>query len=122
MMILVVDDEPLVAQTLCLIFRKNGYAAESVHSAADALKFTSSRTPDLILVDIEMPERDGVLLMSDLAQTLPECPILVLTGSYRDLNRVHECAEKLTVAVKVLTKPCLPVDLLHAADRMLQVA
>lgn len=122
MRILVVDDEPLVSRTLGLIFRKQGFDVDVVNSAADALRSVAISPPDLVLCDIEMPLRDGISLMAELGKILPACPILVLTGHYSSLSRVHECAATLPQPVRIVTKPCQPQDLLRAADAILQFA
>lgn len=119
MRILVVDDEPLVATTLGLIFRRQGFDVEVVASAAAALHAIMLTAPDLVLCDIDMPSRDGVSLMAELGVVLPACPILVLTGHYSSLARVHQCAATLPQSVRIVTKPCQPEDLLRAAGDIL---
>ncbi len=122
MRILVVDDEPLVARTLGLIFRQQGFDVDVVASAAAALHSVIITPPDLVLCDIDMPLRDGVSLMAELGSILPACPILVLTGHYSSLARVHACAATLPQSVSIVTKPCQPEDLIRAADSILQFA
>jgi CheY-like chemotaxis protein len=122
MLVLIVDDEPLVAQTLGLIFRKSGYNTEVVHTAEDAMSFVRKTPPNLVLCDIEMPIRDGLELMADLGEELPQCPILVLTGSYRSLSKVRARAGSLNQEVTVMVKPCQPLDLLATAGNLLKSA
>jgi CheY-like chemotaxis protein len=122
MLVLIVDDEPMVAQTLGLIFRKSGYRTEVVHTADEAISFARKTPPNLVLCDIEMPLRDGLELMSDLGQELPECPILVLTGSYRSLSKVRDAADTMNQEVSVLVKPCQPLDVLATASHLLKTA
>ncbi len=119
MRVLIVDDEPLVAQTLGMIFEKSGFATEVVHTASEAISSALMHRPNLVLCDIEMPVRDGLKLMEDLGHRLPECPILVLTGSYRSLSKVRGCAATLRQPVSVLVKPCPPKELLRTAGRLL---
>jgi CheY-like chemotaxis protein len=119
MLVLIVDDEPVVAQTLGMIFRKNGYATEVVNSADEAFAFAQKTSPDLVLCDIEMPLRDGLELMSDLGRELPACPILVLTGAYRSLGKIRDRAGSLGQSVSILTKPCQPTEVLRAASQLL---
>jgi len=120
--ILVVDDEHLVADTLGLIFRKHGFEAKVAYSADAALDCARSFSPDLLLCDISMPDRNGLELMADFNRELPNCRVLVLTGYYSNLVRVREQADKLRRAARVLTKPCNPVELLREAGRMLAIA
>ena len=122
MLVLIVDDEPMVAQTLGLIFRKSGYTTEIAHSADEAISFARKTPPNLVLCDIEMPIRDGIELMTDLGQELPNCPILVLTGSYRSLNKVRARAGTMNQEVSVLVKPCQPLDVLATASHLLKSA
>lgn len=120
MLVLIVDDEPMVAQTLGIIFRKSGYRTEVVHTADEAMSFVRKTPPNLVLCDIEMPTRDGLDLMSDLGEELPKCPILVLTGSYRSLHKVRAKAGMLRQEVSVLVKPCQPLDVLATASNLLR--
>jgi len=120
--ILVVDDNRLVADTLGLIFRKNGFDVRTAYSAHDALSSAREFNPQLMLCDIDMPERDGIALMGDIGEALPSCRILVLTGFYSSLKRVHERASTLQGPVGVLTKPCEPVDLLREAGALLKAS
>ena len=122
MRILVVDDEPLVAQTLTLIFRRNGFEASTAYDAEQAMTSLRQSTPDLVLCDIDMPRRDGIALMSDLTRELPQCPILVLTGSYSSMGRIRAYTSTLRQQVSIVTKPCQPVDLLRYAGELLKTA
>lgn len=119
MLVLIVDDEPVVAETLKLIFRQHGLSAEVVYSSEQALAFVAGTTPDLVICDIEMPGEDGVSLMKHLGRLLPTCPILVLTGAYGSLSRIRDCAAGLRQSVSIMTKPCQPADLIFTADTML---
>jgi DNA-binding response OmpR family regulator len=122
MHILIVDDDPLVALTLTLIFRRNGFEASTAHGADQALASTRLTAPDIVLCDIDMPGRDGISLMEDLARELPACPILVLTGFYSSLARVRDYANTLLQPISIVTKPCQPGDLLRHAGALLKTA
>lgn len=122
MRILIVDDEPLVALTLKLIFQRQGFLVDTSANAVDGLSCAMLHHPDLILCDIDMPGRSGVELMMDLSRELPTTPILVLTGYYQMLNRVHELAAGMQQRVNVLTKPCQPAELLRQASTMMTTA
>jgi len=122
MRVLIVDDDPLVAQTLTLIFRRHGFEAVTAYTADQASCAWRKAPPDLVLCDIDMPGRDGISLMIDLTREIPECPILVLTGFYASLNRIMEYTGTLRQQVSVVTKPCQPLDLLRHADALLKTA
>jgi len=120
--VLVVDDDRLVADTLTLIFEKNGFRAKAAYSADEALQCSREFTPDLLLCDVTMPARDGLSLVEDMTRELPSCRILVLTGFYSNLKSINEQARKLSRPLGILTKPCLPSDLLREANALLATA
>jgi CheY-like chemotaxis protein len=117
--VLVVDDDRLVADTLTLIFERNGFAAKAVYSADEALQCSREFAPHLLLCDVTMPARDGLSLVEDITRELPSCRILVLTGFYSNLKSVREQARKLSRPLGVLTKPCQPAELLREAAALL---
>src|SRR5437868_11836989 len=94
--VLVVDDDHLVADTLALIFERNGFIAKAVYSADEALECSRFFAPNLLLCDVTMPARDGLSLVEDITRELPSCRILVLTGFYSNLKSVREQAQKLS--------------------------
>jgi DNA-binding response OmpR family regulator len=120
--VLIVDDDCLVADTLALIFGKNGFEARAVYSADQALICARAFAPDLLLCDVTMPGRDGLDLVKDMSRELPSCRILVLTGFYSNLKSVREQANKLSRPMGILTKPCQPSELLREAAALLATA
>jgi CheY-like chemotaxis protein len=117
--VLVVDDDRLVADTLTLIFQRNGFAAKAAYSADEALECSREFVPHLLLCDVSMPARDGLSLVEDISREQPSCRILVLTGFYSNLKSVGEQARRLSRHLGVLTKPCQPSDLLREAVALL---
>lgn len=120
--ILIVDDEHLVADTLSLIFQKNGFDTRAAYSAAEALQCAHTFAPDLLLCDINMPFTDGLELISSMEREQPACRVIVLTGAYTSLNRVRRHAARLSSPCSVLTKPCNPSELLRCAGELLPSA
>jgi DNA-binding response OmpR family regulator len=117
--VLIVDDDRLVADTLTLIFEKNGFKAKAAYSADEALQSSREFGPHLLLCDVTMPDRDGLSLVEDMTRELPACRILVLTGFYSNLKNVREHARKLSRPLGILTKPCQPSELLREAAALL---
>ena len=117
--VLIVDDEHVVADTLRLIFQKNGFEALSVYSMDEAMLCAASFAPELMLCDINMPEKDGVDLISAMDQGYPACRILVLTGAYSSMGRVRDFGLKLKRKLPILAKPCAPSDVLREAGNLL---
>ena len=117
--VLVVDDDRLVADTLTLIFQRNGFVAKAAYSAEEALRSSREFLPHLLLCDVTMPERDGLSLVEDMTREMPACRILVLTGFYSNLKIVREHASKLSRPLGILTKPCQPSELLREVAALL---
>jgi CheY-like chemotaxis protein len=120
--VLVVDDDRLVADTLALIFEKNGYHAKAAYSADEALQCAREFVPNLLLCDVTMPGRDGLALTLDITHEFPSCRIIVLTGFYSNLKSVREQANKMSRPMGILTKPCQPSELLRHVNDMLASA
>lgn len=81
--ILVVDDDALLRRSLKHRLEREGYAAVTVETGEEALTIVRRDPPDLILLDIGLPERDGL----DIARTLQRelnIPIIFLTGRHQE--------------------------------------
>jgi CheY-like chemotaxis protein len=120
--VLVVDDDKLVADTLSLIFRANGFDAEACYSAAEGLELARTYDPRLLLCDVTMPETTGLELAAKIDREMPDCRILMLTAYSTNLAKVGEQSQRMSRPVNVLSKPCRPEDLLREADLLLKTA
>lgn len=120
--VLVVDDDRLVADTLCLIFRANGFDSEARYSAASGFEYAQSYVPALMLCDLMMPEESGLELAGRVREALPDTRLLLLTAypSHLTEARAHEHSPGATP--KLLRKPCRPDDLLRETQALLQGA
>src|SRR5579875_4090799 len=78
--VLVVDDDRLVADTLCMVYKANGYDSEARYSAADGFEYARTYAPDLVLCDVTMPEESGLELAARMEKVLPNTRVLMLTA------------------------------------------
>lgn len=120
--VLVVDDDKLVADTLTLIFRANGFDSEACYSAAEGLEMARTFDPELLLCDITMPETNGLELAARIDREIPECRILMLTAYAANHVKVEAQSQRMRRRMNVLSKPCRPQDLLREASALLKVA
>ena len=120
--VLVVDDDHLVADTLQLVFKVNGYESEAVYSAADGLARARTFAPGLLLCDISMPEQNGLQLAEALHHEMPNCKLLMLTAYASNAIKVEQHAHRTKRPLRLLSKPCRPEVLLRIAQDLLQTA
>ncbi len=87
--VLVVDDEPNIVLSLEFLIKQAGYEVRIARDGDAALKAIEERLPDLVLLDVMMPKRDGF----DVCETIRanpvwnEIPIIMLTAKGRDIER-----------------------------------
>ena len=77
--VLVVDDDPALAEMLGIVLRREGIEPVFVSSGADALPTFRATRPDLVLLDIMLPGRDGLDVCRDL-RSHSNVPIVMLTA------------------------------------------
>lgn len=118
-MILVVDDYVVTQRVLSAQLRKGGYETITASSAKEALHHLRGRMVDLAIIDIAMPEMDGITLLKQLrAQPQHDTlPVIMLTASALDEDRIHA---QTAGANDFLTKPVSSWELLDAVQRQLK--
>ena len=82
--VLVVDDDPAMANTLVDVLSVTGYQAESANSGAEALELAKQTSWDCLLSDIKMPDMDGVELCRAMKAQHPELCVVLMTAYARD--------------------------------------
>ena len=100
--VLVVEDEESIARGLCDVLSFRGYAVESVTDGLSALHTCSTQRFDLLLLDVMLPELDGLRVCQELRERGVQLPIVMLTakGSEDDIVRGFEAG-----ADDYVTKP-----------------
>ncbi|HSE03713.1 MAG TPA: response regulator [Methylomirabilota bacterium] len=119
-LILVVDDEHVIAQLIADLLSAEGYQVDTAPDGIAALEQIARRTYDLILSDLRMPELDGLGLFRALEEKRPELArrFVFVTGTseHSDYRGFVE-----DVPAPVLTKPFDMDDLLRVVREMLAV-
>jgi two-component system KDP operon response regulator KdpE len=86
--ILVVDDDPSIRDSLSTELRVNGYTTASASDGAEALRAFAAHAPDLVLTDLAMPRSDGFELISAIRAT-SRTPIIVLSVRGNDPDKIR---------------------------------
>ena len=85
--ILVVDDEPQIVRALDIHLRARGYEVATASDGTEALQAAASRAPDLVILDLGLPDLDGVDVITGL-RGWSSVPILVLSGRADSVDKV----------------------------------
>jgi two-component system response regulator AtoC len=110
-LILVVDDEHTVADTLVSIMNLFGYRAVAAYSATEALGFLRNQRPAMMVSDVIMPDRNGVELAIEARRLWPEIPILLVSGNAATQG-LMDTAHHEGYTFEILAKPVPPKQLL----------
>lgn len=118
--ILVVDDYVVTQRVLSTQLRKGGYEVITAGSGQEALSYLTERRFDLAIIDVAMPEMDGITLLEKLRKERSETnlPVIMLTASALDEDRIRAEAAGAT---DFLTKPISSWELLDVVNRQLSV-
>lgn len=115
-MIVVVDDEPDVAQLLSLQLTMDGYRVQVAHDGPTAIQLTRAINPDLIILDVAMPNMDGYTVCRNVRE-FSNAPILMLTA----YNQDHQVVSGLdSGADDYVAKPYSPNQLLARVRALLR--
>lgn len=114
--ILVVDDEKEIVDLVSLYLRNEGYEVAAFYSGAEALATLAQTRYDLAILDIMMPEVDGLTLCAKIREQY-QYPIIMLTAKSETLDKVTG----LTLgADDYVTKPFLPLELVARVKAQLR--
>jgi CheY-like chemotaxis protein len=78
--ILVIDDQPNVRMLLALLLRQQGYDVVLAENGWEGLQLYRQEHPDVILLDLNMPELDGVTVLTQIRSVDLKQPVIILTG------------------------------------------
>lgn len=115
--ILVIDDEIVVCRSVKKILEKKGHRVDMIQSGKDALCLIDRERFDLLIVDLKMPEMDGIEVLKKVKEKYSGITVLMITG--------YATVETAVKAIKMgafdyVPKPFLPDELLIIVDKALQ--
>lgn len=112
-LILIIEDEPGIRRFLRVSLEQQGYRFAEAQTGRQALVMIKSRPPDLIILDLGLPDMDGVEII-DFVRSWSKLPIIILSARNKDLDKVAALDRG---ADDYLTKP-FSVSELHARLRV----
>ena len=118
--VLIVDDEKVIADTLSIILTHAGFITMTAYDGATALRIANSVKPALLISDVVMPGISGVELAIMLTQSMPDLKILLFSGQAATVDLLEE-ARQGGYNFNALTKPVHPTDMLKRISECLAV-
>lgn len=115
--ILIVDDEKIMLDSCCEVFNPEGYKTITAENGEEGLQKFKETNPDLILLDLKMPGRNGVEVLEELIKIDQVCVVIVITG-YATIESAVEAMKK--GAYDFLPKPFTPQELRLIVKRGLE--
>jgi len=115
--ILLVEDDDVLGETLKDFFEANGLSVAWAQDGNTGLKLFNSFKPQLILVDVILPEKNGFEVITEIRMTNPTIPVIFMTGTQYDAN--DQIKGYNLGAVNYLRKPVEPQVVLAQIDYLL---
>jgi len=109
--VLIVDDEPIIADTRAAILNAWGYATMTAYDAESALQFAEVIPPELLITDVQMTGMNGVDLAIAIKMSAPDCKVILFSG-HAGSNEIITSARNSGYDFPLLAKPLQPAQLL----------
>ena len=117
--IIIAEDDEIVSEVVREAFTKAGHVVGVVENGADAVRAIKVKQPDLVILDCNMPELSGLMVLREIrtALALYDTPVLVLTGrqSQRDVDLAFNQG-----ADDYMKKPFDPEELVFRVEELLE--
>jgi CheY-like chemotaxis protein len=115
--VLVVDDEPLIVDSMAAILASVGYSVLKAYNASAALELAIARTPRLIVTDVAMPGMNGIDLAMAVSEALPETKVLLFSAHASSLDLTE--SRHAGFDFPLLAKPMHPREMLRQVSACL---
>jgi DNA-binding NtrC family response regulator len=114
--ILVIDDEPIIRVSCQRSLGSEGYEVKSASSGKEGIDLLAKEAFNLVLLDIKMPDMDGIEVLKKIKNTWPETKIIMITG----YSTVETAVKTLKLgALNYLEKPFTPDTLVETIKEAL---
>jgi DNA-binding NtrC family response regulator len=115
--ILIIDDERPILMTLEALLSRHGYQPEMAANASYGLRVLKEKSPAVVLLDLQLPDADGLQLLEQIKREHPETHVIVLTAN----DSLNNAIESIKLgAYHFISKPYAPEELLSLIDKALE--
>ena len=117
--ILCVEDEPEMIDLMRLILGRRGFEVKGANGGVEGLKMIHEDKPDLILLDLMMPDMDGWEVYQQLKadENTRDIPVIVVTAKAQSIDKV--LGLHIAKVDDYIAKPFSPVELLNSVEKVL---
>lgn len=109
--VIVIDDEPVIADTVVEILNGEGFEAMAVSTGASAIELAKAFDPDVVLSDVIMPGLNGVETGIRIREIAPNCRVILFSGQAATVDLLEEAREQ-GHRFDILAKPIRPEQLI----------
>ena len=122
--IIVIDDDEHLVAFLAGLLKDNGYDPIAAYDGQEGLEKTKAEQPDLILLDITMPEKSGVKFYRQVRDDpdLKTIPVVIVTGISKDFEKFISTRRQVTPPDAYFSKPVDNKELMDTISRLLSTA
>jgi CheY-like chemotaxis protein len=119
--VLVVDDEPDARDFLTTVLEDNGYAVVLANDGTEAIAVLEDSPPDLVTLDITMPEKSGVAVYRKLKEDegLQGIPVIIITGISDDFKQFISSRRQVPPPEGYISKPVDHADFLKMVEGLI---
>ena len=119
--ILVVDDEPDTLTFVSTVLEDSGFQTEQATDGEEAVRLIEKHAPDLIALDITMPERSGVSVYRFVKESerFKHIPVIIVTGISDDFQRFISTRRQVPPPEGYISKPVDPEELVSMVQQLL---
>jgi DNA-binding NtrC family response regulator len=115
--ILIIDDERPILLTLEALLRRHAYQVDTAPTASQGLKLLKTKSPSLVLLDLQLPDAEGLQTLDSIKIDSPGMPVIVLTAH----DTLHNAIESIKRgAYHFISKPYAPEELLSLIEKALE--
>jgi DNA-binding NtrC family response regulator len=115
--ILIVDDERPILLTLKALLSRHNYQVDTAATAAAGLKALKEKSPSLVLLDLQLPDAEGLEMLDQIKTEHPDMQVIILTA-HNTLSNAIESIKR--GAYHFISKPYAPEELLSLVDKALE--
>src|SRR6266508_516106 len=115
--ILIIDDERPILITLEALLQRHGYQVDTAPTASQGLKLLKTKSPSLVLLDLQLPDAQGLEMLDQIKTELPDMQVIILTAH----DSLHNAIESIKRgAYHFISKPYAPEELLSLVENALE--